>query len=187
MAPRRALLLAWLAVPLGARAGTAERLKWRQLMPPGWSAASYFAHAPGEGMRDLSDADPRARALLDELIALGRNAPPLPALQGRQVRIAGFVMPLAQPGDAIKRFLLVPYQGACVHTPPPPANQAIIVEPKTALDAALAPYPVWVQGRLELRLERTPHMHAAYRLQAAVVERFDSETDRAWLGRYSPF
>lgn len=184
---RRAFLLALAACPLAARATLAEALKWRQLMPPGWSPANYFSHAPFGTQRELEDTDPRARALLDKLIELGRDAPPLPALQGRLVRIAGFVLPLAQTGDSIGRFLLVPYQGACVHTPPPPANQAIVVEPRQALTATQAAHPLWVQARLELQLHRTPYMHAAYRMRDATVAPFDEALERPWLPRYVPF
>lgn len=184
---RRACLLALAACPLAASATPAEPIKWRQLMPPGWSPASYFAHAPFGTQRELEDTDPRARALLDKLIELGRDAPPLPSLQGRLVRIAGFALPLAQSGDHISRFLLVPYQGACVHTPPPPANQAIVVEPRQALTVTQAAYPLWVQARLELQLQRTPHMHAAYRMRDATTAPFDEALERPWLPRYVPF
>ena len=184
---RRACLLALAACPLAARAESAQPLKWRQLMPPGWSPANYFAHAPFGTQRELEDSDPRARALLNKLIELGRDAPPLPSLQGRLVRIAGFVLPLDESGDTISRFLLVPYQGACVHTPPPPANQAILVEPLQTLAVARAAYPLWVQARLELQLQRTPYMHAAYRMRGATLSPFDEALERAWLPRYVPF
>jgi uncharacterized protein len=184
---RRAWLLALAAGPMVARAAQAESIKWRQLMPPGWSPANYFSHAPFGTQRELEDTDPRARALLDKLIELGRDAPPLQSLQGRLVRIAGFVLPLDRSGDSISRFLLVPYQGACVHTPPPPANQAIVVDARHPLTVAQAAYPLWVRARLELHLQRTPHMHAAYRMRDAAFEPFDETLDRAWLPRYVPF
>jgi hypothetical protein len=44
-------------------------------------------------------------------------------------------------------FLLVPYFGACVHSPPPPANQIILIKPPKGsrfrtMDA------IWVEGIL---------------------------------------
>jgi hypothetical protein len=44
-------------------------------------------------------------------------------------------------------FLLVPYFGACIHSPPPPANQIILVKPPKSskvrtMDA------IWVEGIL---------------------------------------
>ncbi|MCL9773765.1 DUF3299 domain-containing protein [Vibrio methylphosphonaticus] len=44
------------------------------------------------------------------------------------VTIPGFVVPLEMDGMLTTQFLLVPIAGACIHTPPPPANQTIIVD-----------------------------------------------------------
>ncbi|CAH0530366.1 DUF3299 domain-containing protein [Vibrio hippocampi] len=46
----------------------------------------------------------------------------------RKVTIPGFVVPLEMDGMLTTKFLLVPIAGACIHTPPPPANQTIIVD-----------------------------------------------------------
>jgi hypothetical protein len=40
---------------------------------------------------------------------------------------------------------------------------------------------------LELKLQRTPFMHAAYRMVGASASPFDETTERTWLPRYSPF
>jgi hypothetical protein len=44
------------------------------------------------------------------------------------VTISGFVVPLEMDGMLTTKFLLLPIAGACIHTPPPPANQTIIVD-----------------------------------------------------------
>ena len=48
-------------------------------------------------------------------------------LNGKQVRIAGYLLPTEFSGDRVVEFLLVPTAGACVHTPPPPLNQLVHV------------------------------------------------------------
>lgn len=48
-------------------------------------------------------------------------------LNGSQVKIPGFVIPLEGDQDVVTEFLLVPYMGACIHVPPPPPNQIIYV------------------------------------------------------------
>lgn len=48
-------------------------------------------------------------------------------LDGHNVQLAGFVWPLTFDGTSVTEFVLVPYAGACVHTPPPPPNQLVIV------------------------------------------------------------
>ena len=46
---------------------------------------------------------------------------------GKTVRMPGFIVPLELDGTGVTSFILVPYVGACVHVPPPPANQLVLV------------------------------------------------------------
>src|SRR5690606_18432104 len=48
-------------------------------------------------------------------------------LNGVEVRIPGFMVPLEDTETRVTEFLLVPYFGACIHTPPPPPNQMVHV------------------------------------------------------------
>ncbi|MCB1814569.1 MAG: DUF3299 domain-containing protein, partial [Candidatus Competibacteraceae bacterium] len=48
-------------------------------------------------------------------------------LDGRDVRIPGFLLPLNYEGEKVTEFLLVPVVGACIHVPPPPPNQMVHV------------------------------------------------------------
>ncbi|MEM6423345.1 MAG: DUF3299 domain-containing protein, partial [Pseudomonadota bacterium] len=54
---------------------------------------------------------------------------------GRRIRLPGYMVPMAFDGTGVTELLLVPYVGACIHVPPPPPNQIVLV---TADD----PYPV---------------------------------------------
>ncbi|MDQ8170832.1 MAG: DUF3299 domain-containing protein, partial [Gemmatimonadota bacterium] len=49
----------------------------------------------------------------------GRASDTLRKLDGKLVRVPGFVVPLDDAMEEGAEFLLVPYYGACVHTPPP--------------------------------------------------------------------
>ncbi len=49
-------------------------------------------------------------------------------LNGQNVRIAGYLLPLDTSDGKVTEFLLVPYIGACIHVPPPPPNQIIYVK-----------------------------------------------------------
>lgn len=77
-----------------------------------------------------------------------RNAEVVQDLDGKTVRLPGYALPLEFDGTAVKEFLLVPYVGACIHVPPPPINQMVLVRlnqswvPKDLYD------PVWVTGRM---------------------------------------
>ena len=90
-------------------------------------------------------------------------------LDGQAVRIPGYVVPLEESPEGLKEFLLVPYFGACIHSPPPPANQIIHVLPQTA-SKVRSMEPVWISGTLQ-REKTDSYMGAAgYRMKAQKVE-----------------
>lgn len=74
---------------------------------------------------------------------------------GQEVRIPGYLLPLEFDGMKVTEFLLVPYAGACIHTPPPPANQMVHVTFDTGIEVAGLFTPVWIEGA----------MNAAYSVQ----------------------
>ncbi len=74
-------------------------------------------------------------------------------LDGKLVRLPGYLLPLDLSGNAVTDFLLVPYVGACIHVPPPPPNQIVY-----ALSETPVPYevdklfaPVSVIGRIQTK------------------------------------
>ena len=71
-------------------------------------------------------------------------------LDGKTVRMPGFVLPLEYAGKKVSEFLLVPWVGACIHTPPPPPNQIVHVRmAKGAEFESKGMYAaVWVTGVL---------------------------------------
>ena len=56
-------------------------------------------------------------------------------LDGETIRMPGYVLPLEFDGSKVKEFLLVPFVGACIHTPPPPANQIVHVRPNEGFES----------------------------------------------------
>ena len=77
-----------------------------------------------------------------------------PQLDGQVVRIAGYLLPLEFSGKSIREFLLVPWVGACIHTPPPPANQIVHVTLEQAFEHDGLFKPVVVTGRMSARESR---------------------------------
>ena len=57
-------------------------------------------------------------------------------------------MPLEINSNSISEFLLVPYFGACTHTPPPPPNQIIYGKIKDRYTLDDINDPVWIIGKL---------------------------------------
>ncbi len=90
----------------------------------------------------------------------------IPDWDGKSVRIAGFVVPLEFKDKNITRFLLVPYFGACIHVPPPPPNQIIMVNFPKGLEERNIYDPIWVSGILETTLIQSELATSGYSLQA---------------------
>jgi len=104
----------------------------------------------------------------------------MPSLEGANVRIAGYVLPIEFEGDKVTEFLLVPYVGACIHVPPPPANQIVHVSIKGGFETSGLFAPVWVDGAMStglasqnLRLvDGAADVSVGYRLVANSVESY---------------
>jgi hypothetical protein len=128
-----------------------EEISWFALVPKGWDPMKEFS----KNMSNLSDADPRAMEALDKLRKEWDNAPVEPSMQNARIRIAGFVVPLESDHGQVKEFLLVPYFGACIHTPPPPANQIIHVFPKKPVKNMQTMDAMWVSGTMKIARSRT--------------------------------
>lgn len=144
-------------------------LEWEALMPQGWSARRALE---GIDLASLADNDPRASQLLDKLRQDLDRAPIVPTLDGKRVRLAGFVVTLERSDKGVREFLLVPYFGACIHTPPPPANQIVHVLAVTPVPPEKAIFPVWVTGTLKTIAAVTAEGVAGYRIVDAQVEEY---------------
>lgn len=156
------LLLALLGPAMAAGYQVGERLKprpatpalnyreieWDDLIPKGWDPMAAFK---GLNMSRLKDSDPRAIEALEKMKAAWAEAPVEPSLDGKRVKLAGFVVPLERKGDAVLELLLVPYFGACIHTPPPPANQIVHVVLKKPAEGLKMMDAFWVSGTLSLQ------------------------------------
>lgn len=107
-----------------------KELEWEDLVPAGYTApAPDIAHI-GRAM-----AGPQSI-----------NAPVVKELNGKLVKIPGFVVPLEGDDEWVTEFLLVPYFGACIHVPPPPSNQLIHVKMPNGAPVEAMYDPIYVIG-----------------------------------------
>ena len=147
-------------------AGALRTITWEALVPPGWDPFKDFK---GLDMQAMDDGDPRAAQMMKKMREAWDNAPVNTQLIGQQVRIPGFVVPLEDSKDGLKEFLLVPYFGACIHSPPPPSNQIIHVVPKTAAKGLRSMDTVWITGVLS-NAQTDSYMGASsWRIEASAV------------------
>ena len=142
-------------------------ISWDALVPAGWDPAAGFE---GVNPDQLADSDARAQQLLARMRKIWDEAPVNTAMNGRAVRLPGYVVPLEEGRDGLREFLLVPYYGACIHTPPPPANQIIHVKLDKPSRLAKSMDAVWLTGVLRTGREKTEMGQSGYRMQASGLE-----------------
>ena len=95
-------------------------------------------------------------------------------LNGERVRVPGYVVPFDFNADAEHtEFLLVPYFGACLHTPPPPPNQIIFVTSKSAVKIENIEEPVWLEGTLTTGEFQSDLGNSAYELELSKLEPYE--------------
>ena len=152
------------ATPPGA--SSVRTIGWEVLVPADWDPMKDLK---GLNLSILSDADPRAAAALTKLREAWDNAPINNAMIGQLVRLPGYLVPLEETKEGIKEFLLVPYFGACIHSPPPPANQIVHVLPKTAAKGLRSMDTVWVTGVLAAVRTDSYMGVSGYRIEATQV------------------
>jgi hypothetical protein len=156
------------AKPAPARAAFQE-ITWDELVPKDWDPLKQFKDM---NFGVLSDADPRAAAMLKKMRETWDNAPTNNAMDGKAVRIPGYVVPLEEGKGGMTEFLLVPYFGACIHSPPPPSNQIIHVKPREAAKGIKSMDTVWINGTLKTLRSDTFMGASGYKLEALSIEPF---------------
>lgn len=110
-----------------------------------------------ESPRDSTEVQWRLLASLD--YRSGEMSSELEAVVDGPVRVPGFMVPLEDWAEEVTEFLLVPYVGACVHTPPPPPNQLVYVQMTEGQKVPVSFWePVWVHGVLSI--EETTNVYA---------------------------
>lgn len=108
------------------------------------------------------------RLLGDMDYITGKGSSELEALNGKGVKIPGFMVPLEDNQREVVEFLLVPSPQACIHVPPPPPNQMVYVKMKRGTEAAQG--PIWVYGTLNLVTKKSMYGDASFELIGEAIE-----------------
>lgn len=103
-------------------------------------------------------------------LSSGKATANLKALDGAKVRVPGFIVPLEDNQNAVSDFLLVPSPQACVHVPPPPANQMVHVRMASGKKATMSYGPVWVQVRIRIAETTGPYGKTSYEMVGELTE-----------------
>jgi hypothetical protein len=161
-----------LLVPASA-ADAPVQLTWKQLIPPSKTAKplkSLFSRQDrGE---EAPPADTPEAGWMSRKNGESVPVEVVSELDGKVVEIAGYVVPLDFDATAVKEFLLVPYVGACIHVPPPPANQIIYVSSAKGFELKGLFTPVKVKGKIHAAFTPTGLADTGYSLDAELVADF---------------
>jgi len=141
-------------------------IEWEDLIPPGQSGDEIFARYE-ERLNTIEPGTPEATALYEEFQAEFDPVAVNPELEGKEIRLAGFVAPLTYDGELVVEFLLVPTFGACIHVPAPPPNQTVMVSVEKGLTVEEAWGAIWVEGTMVLESSSTDLADASYRIDNA--------------------
>ena len=109
------------------------------------------------------------------------SAPIVTKYLNQPIRIPGYVVPLDTSRDKRREFLLVPYFGACIHSPPPPANQIILVQPEPTSRVDRMPESmetIWVEGELLGVRSTTSQGVTGYSLRATRIRPYEETPPR---------
>lgn len=166
----RSLLLVLLLICGIARAELPET-DWLELMPEEDQRAL-------EQMPEITHDGPEAAGSFDSkgglkqqekgLPAVMYSAKTVPAMDGKQIRLGGYPVPLETDNTGRSTlFFLVPYPGACIHVPPPPPNQLVLVRYPKGIALADIYEPLWVNGTLKIEPVSNDLADAAYALDAS--------------------
>lgn len=145
-----------------------ERIGWEDLMPEGeeerlaqmYQAQMAMMYSIGEG----SAADVSTQIGTFNTVK---------ELNGKKIRIPGYTVPFEYGADAqIKEFLLVPYFGACIHSPPPPPNQTVFVMADSPIKMKDLAQAVWIEGTIYTQTQESDLADAAYTIKLTGIEEY---------------
>jgi hypothetical protein len=154
---RRCLAALWLAASLPLWAAEPREINWDALIPPD---APHLKSKMGAALAE--SAPPAAQQ--------APHAPVVQALDGQQLRIPGYIVPLEVNEEGrTTDFLLVPYYGACIHVPPPPSNQIVHVTSELGVKVEELYQPYWIEGAMQVKPSTSELADAGYRMDAQKI------------------
>ncbi|AML51977.1 DUF3299 domain-containing protein [Falsihalocynthiibacter arcticus] len=157
------MLLSGTAVtPKIAFAATPREITWEDLLPPGLPYSEIVDMGEMDWENDVWTPiyDANAIKLNEEL-------------NGAYIKMPGFIIPFETSAEGVTNFMLVPYLGACIHTPPPPANQLVMVDTAQPWPGDQLWDPVWVTGTMSTQLQSTSLGQTGYSIEADDMEVYE--------------
>jgi hypothetical protein len=157
-----ASLSAFGLMPQMVLAGDYIDLDWKDLVPKGQATIPPMLQGLfGHDETAMSSQQPESSGVRTDW-------------NGEVVRLPGFIVPIDYSGTGVSAFILVPFVGACVHVPPPPANQLVFVTTSKPYETSGLYEPVNVTGMFGVSSLSTQLADIAYALSADRIEPYRS-------------
>lgn len=125
---------------------------------------THAAEIKWELLKTLS-LDPKSKELVPSA--------DLKKVLGKESMIKGFMMPLDFDAKEVSEFLFMPYVPACMHVPPPPPNQLILVKMKKGSKAQASFYPIELTGVLKVEVNK--ELESGYKMEGLKIKELKSE------------
>ena len=152
-----------------AFAENVTELQWQDLLPEGQNPLPpALSGMVQHGSASLAELQPKSTGVRDDW-------------NGKRIKMPGYIVPLDYDGTGVTAFILVPYVGACIHVPPPPANQTVYVELSEPFIVQDLYAPVWITGTLKVErssralsfVDGQSDIPTGYALKATSVEPYN--------------
>jgi len=160
-----------------AQEGPVTEIFWDDLIPDDFvQPENPFYTMSQEDIDKLLDGSEESNAELARLEQAFNYAPVVTDYDGQLVKIPAYITPLEFDGQTqMKEFLLVPYVGACMHTPPPPANQIVFAQSPKLIELQNIYDPVWAIGTLKVETVQSALAETGYRLEVNEILPYTTE------------
>lgn len=168
--------------PAGSPDAGFRTIEWTDLIPPN---ILQILQNPPQLILDTEDgwAEDDISAMIGNSIAAASDDPYQQALtstevieemDGARVRLPGFIVPLEfDEQQTITQFFLVPYFGACLHMPPPPPNQIVLVNYPQGLQMEDLYTPFWISGKISTTFSENDMATSAYSMKMQTFEFYE--------------
>ena len=152
-------------------------ITWDDLIPSDFvQPKNPFDSMSKEEIDRLMDGSPESAAEIDRLREAYNYSPVVESLDGRRVKLGAYITPLEFDGQSkLSEFLLVPYVGACMHVPPPPANQVVHANSEDPVKRRSMYEAVWAIGTLRTETVESELAESGYRLEVEEVLPYSTE------------
>ncbi len=138
-------------------------ITWTDLLP-----ADAFDFVPEGGVTDEMWQDPEFLLSVEKAgLAIVKE------LNGVNIRLTGFMVPLdVDFGEAetVTEFVLVPSAGMCMHVPPPPPNQMLLVKFEKPVEIRNMYQPIGINGIVSIEEPNEDAFGSIYIVSGEFIE-----------------